>query len=511
MKHFKYFTGLAAATVILFASCNYKDKGMLDLVTLPDIVIDTTGIPLSHSVLVGDVLEIEPIVTKETESINSIKYEWWLTQMPGTDFKSKEIISTEKNLNVPINVLADVDFYSLWYRATDTITGLMKGVVFRVVVEGISNQGLVVADSEDGIHSDFSLVQDSLFTENWVERGTTNILNTKYKRDQFYTANGTKFDGIVHSLFAQRLYFKNLYKYLLHGASQYNAFRINTLDYSLIAQGKELFYDADINLNIKRYFQNGPNGTWIMNENKLSSRGVEPKAAADILKFGLSVPGTYTPNKHIAVHSVTAQNAIYYDEVLGKFLYFGSSLSANSPPASPASVSAPFDPTNLPGYTVLGGGLGNLSEVRFVMKKDNYYGMFALSSTAVPQRQVDISNAPDIANAVSFVFPIDQAVIYYATPTTVYSIRIAAGTAPVYTNLYTSPEPITMFEMLRKSGFKAVPLTERCLLVVTYNGTEGKVTALPIPDEGFNLGLIDASRKATFGGFKKISAVAVQE
>lgn len=125
---------------------------------------------------------------------------------------------------------------------------------------------------------------------------------------------------------------------------------------------------------------------------------------------------------------------------------------------------------NLPGYTVLGRGIGNLTEVRFVLKQEDYLGVFTLSSTAVLRRLIDISNALNIKNLIGFVFPSDQAVIYYPTANQVYSIRIPQGSESTYTQLYNSPKPITMLEMLRRSGTSTVEFTERWLLGVTYNG-----------------------------------------
>lgn len=499
---------------LLLTSCDFEDVGVLEIEPLADLVIDTTGIPLTHSVGLGDNFDIRPKVSRDGVSEDNLSYEWWITRMPGADFTLKTVISEEKDLTVPLEGLTpSSDYYSLWLRVTDNTTKLMRGVVFRVIVEPPLNQGLVVADSEDGISSDLSLIQDTIFTFQYVDKITGEPLPTSYRRNEFSKVHGRKFNGIIHSLFSQRLYQDQIYNNFLHGASRNNAFRLNTLDYSLVAEGKELFYDPDIVLDIDAYFLNGPNQAWIINAGRVSNRLTETRTFAGYRKFSIEVPGDYTLNKHIAVHPTTSSNAIAYDEGEGRFLRYGTSLDPRVVPNETSSESTPFAPRNLPGYTVLGGGLGNLSEVRFVLKKDNYYGVFTLTNnaTAAPRRQIDISDAPDISEAVSFVFPIDQAVIYYATPQKVYSIRIPQGGAVTYTDLYTSPDPITDLQMMRRSGTRTVTYSERVLLAVTYNGSEGKITTLPIPSSGLDLGLIDLSRSATFGGFKKISAVAIQE
>lgn len=516
MKRIIYLFSFLAIIGSSLISCDFEDKGSPVLTPLTDIVIDTTGIPLSHEVTRLEDLVITPKVSREGVNDDVFKYEWRITMLPGSDFSAHKVIGREKTLSYNMDLLPDATYYSLWYRVTDTTTGLMASIVWRVVVSASSGQGLVVADSQDGINSDLSVIQDTLFTNNWVQKGTTTKLPTNYKRNVFSQANGKKFNGAIHSMFTQRLYREKRYTNYLHGASVNNCFRINTLDYTMVLEGKELFYDPDIVLNIDHYLLNGPSSgssaAWLINSGKICNRLSEASTFMFYRKFSVFVPGNYIANKHIAVSPNLVSQAVFYDEVNGKFYKIGTSLNTKVAAAEVGSGTSPFNGQNLPGYTVLGGGVAT-PEVRFVLKKGSYYGVFTFTqnTTTSPRRMIDISSAPDIANAVNFVFPLDEAVIYYATPTNVYSIRIPDGGAVTYTQLYTSPDPITKLEMLRKTGYVNVPYNERCLLAITYNGTEGKVTALPIPSSGLGLGIVDLNRKATFGGFKRISAVAVSD
>nr|WP_121271853.1 PKD-like family lipoprotein [Pedobacter schmidteae] len=513
MRKLLNILGCLAMTTIVFISCDFKDKGLLEVSPISDILIDTTGIPATQSLDRGDELIIKPKISRAGVKEGDLSYEWRITKRPGNALADYDLIGKEEHLKAVITLAPSTDAYMLWLRVTDKSTGLISGLTWPVVVETPVNQGLVVADSDDGVNSDLSVIQDTIFTFNWyVNINATPIVRkpTLIRKNEFSRVHKRKFKGIINSLFAQRLYFEGIYRNFLHGASRTDAFRINTIDYSILAEGKQLFYDPTVVLNIDRYFVNVGKGI-IMNSNKVCARETERNTDIGYAKFGIPKPGDYKANKHIAVHPTLGSNAIFYDEGLGKFLMIGSYYETNNKPQEGGVETLPFAPRNLPGYTVLGGGIGNLAEVRFVLKKEDYYGVFTLTSAGVPRRVLDISNAPDIKNAVSFVFPSDQAVIYYATASQVYSIRIPQGSAPTYTHLYSSPEPITMLEMLRRSGSRTVQYTERCLLAITYNGNEGKVTTLPIPSSGLDLGIIDLSRSAVFGGFKKISAVAVQE
>lgn len=509
--------GIIASCALLIScifSCDFKDKGFTDITPASNIVIDTTGIPQQHDVANGENLVISPKISREGSNPQDLVYEWRITKKPGADLKVYDIIGTEAELNAKIALTPASDLYTLWLKVTDKSTGLINGIVWKVIVQTPIMQGLIVADAADGLSSDLSLIQDTLFTTGWVENPYVLPLvpkTTSIKYNEFSKVHGKKVDGLIHSLFAQRLYQDGIYRNFLHGASKTDAFRINTLDYSLVAQGKELFYDNTIQLNIVRYFQSSSSNTLIANAGKISIRQLERNTTLGYNRFGVDIPGDYMVNKHIAVHPSISSNAIFYDEGLGKFLKLGSYIDVKTKPADCGVQTEPFAPRDLPGYKVLGGGIGNLTEVRFVLKKGNEYGIFTLTGTGDARRKLDISNAPNIQQAVAFVFPADQAVIYYATPNKVYSIRIPQGGAVAYTDLYSSPSPITHLEMLRRSGTRAVPNSERCLLAITYDGQEGKITTLPIPSSGLDLGIIDVQKAVTFGGFKKISAVAVQE
>lgn len=513
MKKLLNIFGGLTMFILLLASCDFKDKGLLEVSPISDIVIDTTGIPAAHSLDRGNELIIKPKVSREGVRAEDLSYEWRITRRPGANLAEYDVLGKEAELKAAIMLAPSTDAYTLWLRVTDKATGLISGFTWPVTVETPVNQGLVVADSDDGINSDLSIIQDTIFTYNWYVNLNANPIVRKptlIRKNEFSKVHGRKFNGIIHSMFAQRLYQEGIYRNFLHGASRTDAFRINTIDYSILAQGKQLFYDPTIVLNIDHYFLKSGRGMMI-NSGKLSTRENERNTDVSYARFAINIPGDYIANKYIAVHPTISSNALFYDENLGKFLMVGTSIDVKNRPQEAGVELTPFAPRNLPGYTVLGSGIGNLAEVRFVLKKADYYGVFTLSSVGVPRRVIDISNAPDIKDAIAFVFPSDQAVIYYATASQVYSIRIPQGTAPTYTNLYTSPEPITRLEMLRRSGTRTVPFTERCLLAITYNGTEGKITTLPIPATGLDLGIIDRSRSATFGGFKRISAVAVQE
>ncbi len=496
----------------LISSCNFDDKSSLEVTPISDINIDTTGIPFTTYMTSGDELLIQPKASRPGVDESNLSYEWWITDKPGSDFTSKIVLSTEKELRVTIkDLMPSPEFYSLWYRVTDKTTKLMQGVIFQIVIDLPLKQGLVVADSENGLTSDLSYIQDTLFTEGWINKDTKAGLPTLYIRNEYSRVNQKQFAGIIHSLFAQRAYQNGVIRNFLHGASKIDIFRLNTFDYKIVAEGKNLFYNSSVNLNIDTYFKNS-SSVFLVNGGKISTRKSEYTDVVTYNRFGLDAPGNYTASDKIAHHPTTLTSALFYDEALGKFFKGGLSVNVSSSPQVAPTATSPFNPANMPGYSVISSGIGNFSEARFLMKKDNVYSLFCLNSfSGSAIRKLDISDAPEIEKAIDFVFPNNQAVIYYATANKIYSIRIPVGSNPTYTALYTSPFPITHLEMLRRSGNIDVKYSEKVLLSITYDGSQGRITTFPIPESGMDLGLIDVSRSTTFGGFKKISAVAIQE
>ncbi|MBL1409500.1 hypothetical protein [Sphingobacterium faecale] len=515
MQRLYIFLGGMLLSMGLIFSCDYKDIGIMEVIPVSDILIDTSGIAEQQVVTSGERLKLTPPISRLGSDYKDFEYEWRLTTKPVSNFASYDIIGRGPALDKEIERMPSSDPYRLWLVVTDKSTGLIGGVIWTVMVEAPIKQGLVVADSEDGQYSDLSIIQDTLFTLDWRQVPSVSsspAKPTEIKRNEFSRVHGKKIDGIIHSLFSQRLYQEGVYQNFLHGASATDIFRINTIDYGIVAQGKKLFYDESIKLDIVKYFQSS-SVVWLSNGGKASVRQNERDNTIGYNRFGVDRPGNYYLNKHIAIHPTTGSWAVFYDETQGKFLKLGASTDVKSPPADCGLANEHFNPKSLPGYKVLGGGLGSSTEVRFVLKKDDYYGIFILTrnNASDAKRKIDISNAPNIDKAVAFVFPTDQAVIYYATPTKVYSIRMAQGEPTTYTDLYTSLYPLTGLEMLRRSGTRAVPNSERCLLAISYDGAEGRITTLPIPASGLGLGIVEANKAVTFGGFKKISAVAVQE
>lgn len=492
---------------IILCSCSFEDKSTYVTAVSPEIIIDTTGIPKNHVINSAEKLVIAPKVSRVGTPADKFKYEWLLTELPGTTFQFATLISTEPTLNCEIERVPDANFYSLWYRVTDSTTGLMKSIMWSIDVEATSGQGLVVAYTKDNKTSDFALVQDTLFTSNYYDDDKV-FIPRKYKFDLFSSRNGKTFDGIVKNMFSQTRTHEGRSTYMLHGASDKNAFRISTFQYDILLEGKELFYDPYINLDIDRYFI-ASSYAMMVNNGRLMTIPTERSTAMTPNKAGLDIPGDYYVNEYCSDNS---SYIAWYDETQGKFLHTRTYLDFAKPPMtfSKPADSKIFDPNNMAGYKVVAGGYGNKSDHRFILKKDNEIKLYTLNRTTpfATRTEIDLTDAPEIENAVDFLILRDQETLLYATRNNVYSV-IFTSDQPIYNTFYTTTEPITKLDIVRKTGTKSVPYAEKCILVITNQDNNGKIHALKL--EKTNTG-IPSGEVTILSGFNgRITAIAIQD
>ena len=509
MKNMKFIYYSVIIFLCFAYSCSYDDKTTYADEFIPNIVIDTVGIPVTHVVVREDTLIIKPNVSKEGVSKDMFEYEWLLTLDPGSDFKASKVIGTEEHLRYYVEEIPDASYYGLWYRVTDKTTGLMESIMWQVQVEASSGQGLVVAYTKDNQTTDFAIVQDSLFTLNYMDREADKMLPTSYRYDVFSNQNGHAFKGVVKWMFAQARYLDKRLTYMLHGASKENIFRINTLDFSMLMEGKECFYDPFVTFNIDYYGMCGSYAV-LSNNGRLYGLPTEYSTATQPAKFGIDLPGHYTSNSSISEYSYLA----WFEPETGKFqTASGYIMTWSTEPSVFVNPSSgpikEFDLNNMLGYKLLAGGATRQDHC-FVLEKDGKIGLYNLTKTSRspfnPRIYVDISNAPEIGNATSFAFNTLEDVMYYAANNTVYAV-IFSGREPKFKEIYRADEPIEFINFLKKTGQKQVPFANKCLLVVT-NGDNGKIHALR--QKGTNTGEYEFIQ--TFEGFGgRITAVAVQD
>ena len=92
-------------------------------------------------------------------------------------------IGEDETLDTIISLASNETTYFLWYQVQDTITKLRKDILWTVLVRPAYNEGILIAETSDGITTDLSLIEGEQFTEGWTEDDKiTRKVNKVYQR-----------------------------------------------------------------------------------------------------------------------------------------------------------------------------------------------------------------------------------------------------------------------------------------------------------------------------------------
>lgn len=498
-------------------SCSYDDKSISIGEELPQIIIDTTGVSDGGErlyVVRDSILSIHPKIVYEGATDDDFEYEWRL----GVELSSGNgtgdyiVLSTEKDLDWKVDIYATpaYQYYQLWFRVKHKETGVIAGVHWSLGVSVNVLKGFLVIDTDDDRTCDFTVIQDSMFNAmlcHWFTADGVGV-PTKYDRNVYSKNHGYKFDGIIKNIFHQKLYKGTTLVDYMHGYSDNNRiFRMETSNFNIVAEGKDLFYDPSVELNIDNYLDFGP---WsnvkgiLINDGKLYRRENEESGAIDIRRFG---------NSQKQICRIPAQvcgndDMVFFSEEDGKF-YWTSVVDFNDEqaPRPCYTVSgALFDPNDMKGYKNVLAREYFLSEFRFILEKNGKYVFCTINQWQEPGLFFDLSDAPDIDKAISFEIATYNKIIFYATPDKVYAITYASDLQ--YHEFYDSVEPIQAIYLNRGSYDSSMANRHYSLFVNTYDGSEGKLHFMRFTPSGeIDYTYYYAAGIRVYDGFKKIVCI----
>lgn len=495
------------------SSC-LDDKTTYDINKLDAVVIDTTGNP-EYQILQFETLKIEPNVqTKLDES--ELTYTWKLN--PDAKDKRMIIIGKEKKLeyvvNIPISKIGES--YSLCCVVTDNTNGLDYITRWKLTVQNSLGQGLIVADSKDGLSTDLNLImgervtQDFVYDQTKVRYGIYSLFN-----------DGSYIDGIVKQM-RQTTIVRNL---SLLALTDNSVVKVFTKDFVFGAMNDDMFFSDNGTYS--------PGVTYQFNQHDIYvERGrLYATWLAISSEFGNPVDNAqYIPDV-IAVNSYGDPRVAFtfYDEASGKFGYMPN-LKATEINLFEETLDTEFNPANVLNKLNVAANV-NVNKEHIHILKDKISGDFGIyiidegelgfGIPVLPRanKMIDISSAPEIANAVNFIICSDQKVIYYTVGHNVYAIIYSSST--ITTELrYTSTEEITTLQMFNEANYPIaghdedwqplpfISTNNKQLVMSTYNGTEGKVLLIPIQNAA--IGTLDKSKIEVINGFGKISAITPQ-
>ncbi|EOR96297.1 hypothetical protein ADIARSV_0532 [Arcticibacter svalbardensis MN12-7] len=518
MKYHKITYSIYAFLALLIALSSCKDDlSTLDINKIPGVTIDTAG-QSNLNIFQFEHLVITPKINADGLQLTDLSYEWKINISPGS--LEYEVIGTTRDLDYEVRLKPTEanDYHQILYTITDNKTGLQYIMAWPLAVRNSISEGLVIAETADGINTDISHIMSSLVTPDYNQ--------VSVKHNVYSSINNATIPGII-----KQMRYTNLKANgeIMMGITGNSLVTIKTLDYTPGPKNEDMFFTVPDAIKpqtltgvsqVDVYVGNNQmHGVWLA----ISS------------KFGLPFASPYAVPGHIALDRGNNYPAVmlsFYDEVNGRFIYQPSITSfgdRNMYPV-PSKSGEPFNPGSLPNQVNLAAGVTTDGDYMHLLKdkstgkvglyiinagrNDEDYNLIPPYAKAI----YDLSNAPDINEAIHFVLLDDQKVMYYATKTKIYAMLYGAST-PSFGLRYTAAnaEEITTLQIYQQADypFRSVDFdppylstNNKQLIMSTFSGTEGKVYLLPMTNPG--VGNIDISKITTYGGFKKITAIAPQ-
>lgn len=517
MKKNKLFLFVVFLAGVLLASC-YDDKTTYDVDKLPEVMIDTTGIGKDLTVIQFERLQVTPSITKSGKKSEDLTYLWCVSTEPLYHSSYTEL-SDQMNLDEIIKLVPSSSPYLLWLTVTDQKTGVQYLMSWRLYVYSGLGEGLVVADTRDGITSDLHLIVGKQFTDKYSGADVV-------KRNLYSLANNSRIDGVVNMMcYNVMAKVKNLY-----AAGDKTFMTVSPIDYTLLAKNEDMFFEAPGTINIRTMSQANvaqaivqDNKAWLLS------------ASMGDVKFGTPIRGNYFVDYDVAYSHNPGSGSLeaaFYDSRNSKFWKISTVWNAASATISSFSADA-FDPNAVAGMECKKSEFAYEGNAYFLLR-DKATGAYSIyvfdGQVAAPKTVYRLPANNTLDRAVSYVFCQNQNVMYYATSTEIYAVILAGSVATIESRYSLDPltrlgEQITGLSMYRQAwylldegtddadGWPLVPIATNNLqlLMTTYNegSGEGKVNTLPILNLG--IGTLDKANLKEYKGFNRITCVAPQD
>lgn len=442
------YLGLAVALSVLATSC-YKDKSMLAIKTIPEALLDTTG--MSGNIYIGyqETLKLAPKATG-LEGRN-LAYQWAISEKVHTE-RSTDLKVIGESLELDYKVERPIASTPYWLRLTVTDKdngGLQTIYSWRVYVQSAYITGLAVANTRDGKTTNISYAKNK-------------NVSTNYKGEQVVIqdllTDETKIDGLVSSLWYTSLgrQWSKHTSQLWAVTKEGKAVRFNTQDFSLNGHSDKtdliLYKPEGFQF---RYLFKGGNFLFAQTTKgvySLISESVNIFSTPDVVMEKQSFSGDVVACDYSS--NVSVNNLVWFNEESGAFASHTkrqSSFELGSYLKTEA-----FDPNALQGHTALAGDIAaDHKQVSFLLKKrdtSEYIIYQMMQGTAKDQGtargsyKIPEAFKAKMDAAKSFFFSKRNNILYVASGNAIYAVTFGSGTeaTPHDTPIYTLPSGETL-------------------------------------------------------------------
>lgn len=472
----------------LFISC-FEDESNTNIKSLNPIVIENVDFRgyLSYSLYMGDTLKIHPLVYCDGIPDTKMSFEW---KIFGTGTVPK-IIDSTMYLCAKITQQPAARPYTLRFTIKDETTGIKRVETCHITVLSPFSEGIIVADTKDGVNSDLSLVMSREFSSLIPkENKKMNIF-----RNVWEMANGSPIPGLVLDATTSS-YGQNRSLTLL---TTKHLLRADHNDYVNIPSETDENLFPVVPDHIGHGYTHGVFSIYtgtkheIMAANgKLTTRSVQNNGR----KFTYTFYPTGISDYNVTMMYAANYYPSYAYDALNKMMLFVDYGKCWAPQEQASG--SKFDVSDLSDYTPL--FLGEISQGITLLTKQISTGAYkglvmnkhSRNSPNYAKAVFDFSNATDIDNAKFFELNTREDVVYYATEDKLYT----TPTSNIDSKLQWTAKPgdkITGIKIYdwqggnrRQEDNSGEPAwgnsQNRIIMIMTYNEVmkEGKITCVPI-------------------------------
>lgn len=525
-KHCIIYLIVMLPVVSAITGC-YDDKSTYPVSPIDEVVIGEAGFPEEiHTGYLEELVMAPTITVAGRNDDRGLKYEWAITEL-GSLSSDFEVVSTEKELHIIVNRPVSFVPYTIKLTVTDEKHGGLQYLrTWKMHVQSVFTDGLLISDTFDGQTSDFTYIKNRTLSVNYTDE-------EKIYRNILTQANGAPYEGLLSSL-----------TYEVEGNTTGTLTHMNQI-WALTPDGYCTRFDCE------DFSVNGDSDSESLLTYKPDGFRFYRFFKAVQLFYAITSHGIYsftiTKNTFgwydplikdaeisgnvVAANSSTEiryNHTVFLDKRDGKFW----SLTGYSPiKCETYLANSIFDPDAMQDKTAVAAGIAEDASVStFLLKDENTgeYGIYTLNRYQSEEKPASAGNKYIIPppgeilldKAVSVFFAQKELVLYVATEDGIYAITYGGGsTAVVNETARFSPagEKITKAGLYQQGHYvnniatiaglypniTALPWNNKAVMVATQTGEfEGKVYVIPITQPG--IGTMDPSQALVYDGFGKI-------
>jgi len=531
MKRKIYNSILLLLSVALFNSC-YVDKSSLDTNKIESVVIETPSMSTILRVEYLQDVTFDPTVKLAgVTNPTGVTYKWEINQTPGSP--DLVVIGTDRVLKTTIKNKILSASYTLIFTVTDDRYKVAYQKSWPMYVSSSFREGIVIADTKDGINSDLSLIMD-----NDITTAYTAGVNIKY--NLWKTTTGSSYPALIKNI-TYSIHKLNIYSYknIITAIFENKDIRMYDCEnYSQYKSAQEIFPGKTASFEPQAFYTIN-NAQWILVANNIAYL---ISTLMSITAFALPASGVNYVDNAIMVADNSAgygPYAFWYNNTTGKI--YNISMTYTTPATGAEySTQGVFNPINLPGRRMIAGDISTDGVTATMLLKNtttNNYELYSISFSyyvnyntipSAPKLKVDLPTdlTTIINSAVSIFFCAFDPIMYVATSTKIYAVNFGGGVVS-YSEKYSAPagETITKAKLFMQGRYRlnrdefdavngpvyepALALNTKAVVITTQKGVyEGYVYVIPQGTAG--TGDLNSASAKKYSGFGKILDFTIQ-